>query len=165
MRNQFFEFLSRSGKLESELAALRQSAPDPACLGEESAAANFSPMASLWRSHFEDSAPVLKVLAHNIRRKRDRARRLRPSIVRSPTSIPPIPPSRRRSRTTCFRPIPATPNSSRASATLTPTAICSRSRALLGAHSAGRPGQSRRVPRRRHHLLGLLRFRQRSPPA
>ena len=63
MRNQFFEFLSRRGLLDSELGAIRQSAPDAASWEKNPAAANFIANADLWRSHFEDSAPILKSLA------------------------------------------------------------------------------------------------------
>ncbi|MGC2329804.1 MAG: hypothetical protein WA604_24050 [Candidatus Sulfotelmatobacter sp.] len=63
LRNQFFEFLSRSGKLDSELAALRQSAPDLANWEKNPAAADFLANASLWRSHYEESAPLLQSLA------------------------------------------------------------------------------------------------------
>ncbi len=61
--NEFFEFLSRSGKLESELSAVRQSAPDAASWEKNPAAAGFIAHADLWRSHFEQSAPLLKSLA------------------------------------------------------------------------------------------------------
>ena len=63
LRNQFFEFLSRTGKLESELGTLRQSAPDAASWESNPAAADFLAHADLWRSHFEESAPVLQSLA------------------------------------------------------------------------------------------------------
>jgi predicted Zn-dependent protease len=63
LRNQFFEYLSRTGKLESELDALRPSAPDAGSWDSNPAAANFVAHANLWRSHFEESAPVLKSLA------------------------------------------------------------------------------------------------------
>jgi cellulose synthase operon protein C len=63
LRNQFFEFLSRTGKLESELGTLRQNAPDAASWETNPAAADFLANANLWRSHFEESAPVLKALA------------------------------------------------------------------------------------------------------
>ena len=63
LRNQFFEFLSSSGKLDSELTALRQSAPDAASWQKNPAAADFIANADLWRSHFEESAPLLKSLA------------------------------------------------------------------------------------------------------
>jgi len=63
LRNQFFEFLSRTGKLEPELAAIRQSAPDSGVWQKNPAAATFLANGDLWRSHFEDSAPVLKTLA------------------------------------------------------------------------------------------------------
>ena len=63
LRNRFFEFLSARGKLESELAAIRQSAPDAASWDRNPAAADFLAYANLWRSHFEESAPVLNSLA------------------------------------------------------------------------------------------------------
>ena len=63
LRDEFFEFLSRSNKLESELAALRQTAPDAKAWESNPAAANFLANGELWRSHFEDSAPVLRSLA------------------------------------------------------------------------------------------------------
>lgn len=63
LRNQFFEFLSRTGKLEAEISAIRQSTPDAASWVKNPAAADFIAGADLWRSHFEDSAPVLKTLA------------------------------------------------------------------------------------------------------
>jgi predicted Zn-dependent protease len=63
LRSEFFEFLSRTGKLESELASLRQSAPDTASWESNPAAADFLAHANLWRSHFEESAPILRSLA------------------------------------------------------------------------------------------------------
>jgi predicted Zn-dependent protease len=63
LRNEFFEFLSRTGKLETELSTLRQNAPDTASWEGNPAAADFLANAYLWRSHFEESAPLLKSLA------------------------------------------------------------------------------------------------------
>jgi cellulose synthase operon protein C len=63
LRNRFFEFLSARGKLESELGAIRQNAPDAPSWENNPAAADFIAYANLWRSHFEESAPVLKSLA------------------------------------------------------------------------------------------------------
>ena len=63
LRNRFFEFLSARGKLDSELSAIRQTAPDAASWEKNPAAADFLANASLWRSHFEEGAPVLQVLA------------------------------------------------------------------------------------------------------
>jgi cellulose synthase operon protein C len=63
LRNRFFEFLASSGRLEPELSALRQSAPDGPSWEKNPAAADFLAYANLWRSHFEESAPVLKSLA------------------------------------------------------------------------------------------------------
>ncbi len=63
LRNRFFEFLSSTGKLEAELSAIRQSAPDAASWEKNPAAASFLASANLWRSHFEESAPPLQSLA------------------------------------------------------------------------------------------------------
>ena len=63
LRSRFFEFLSSSHKLDTELAALRESAPDATSWEKNPAAADFLANANLWRSHFEESAPVLKSLA------------------------------------------------------------------------------------------------------
>src|SRR5271157_721569 len=63
LRNQFFEFLSSRGTLEAELNTLRQIAPDAASWEKNPAAADFLAYANLWRSHFEESAPMLKSLA------------------------------------------------------------------------------------------------------
>ena len=63
LRNRFFEFLSSRGKLESELSAIHESAPDAASWEKNPAAADFLAYGNLWRSHFEDSAPLLKSLA------------------------------------------------------------------------------------------------------
>ena len=63
LRNRFFEFLSRSGQLQSELTAIHDSAPDPASWEKNPAAAEFAAYGNLWRSHFEESAPYLKSLA------------------------------------------------------------------------------------------------------
>jgi len=63
LRNVFFEYLSRQGRLEGELTALRQSAPDEKAWRSNPAAADFIANASLWQSHFEESAPPLKSLA------------------------------------------------------------------------------------------------------
>ena len=69
LRNEFFEHLSSNGKLEFELSVLRQAAP-PREKGtwedyvqKNPVAGQYIAQADLWRSHFEDSAPVLKALA------------------------------------------------------------------------------------------------------
>ena len=70
LRNEFFEYLSAKGELESELNALRpvtSQGPDQARWDEvvrsNPATGEFVAQAELWRSHFEDSAPVLRALA------------------------------------------------------------------------------------------------------
>ena len=69
LRNQFFEYLSRSRQLQSEVGGLRQNAtPSGNNQWQElarinPAAGEFLAQAELWQSHFEDSAPVLNALA------------------------------------------------------------------------------------------------------
>src|SRR5262249_36897629 len=63
LRDEFFEFLSRTGQLDSELSALRQSLLDVKSIEGNPAAANFLANGELWRSHFEQSAPLLRSLA------------------------------------------------------------------------------------------------------
>ena len=70
LRSEFFEFLSTKGELESELNSLR---PIPTQSPSQNqwdevvrtnpAVGEFVAQAELWRSHFEDSAPVLRALA------------------------------------------------------------------------------------------------------
>jgi len=70
LRSWFFEYLSTKGELESELNSLR---PVPTQSPSQNqwdevvrtnpAAGEFMAQAELWRSHFEDSAPVLRALA------------------------------------------------------------------------------------------------------
>ena len=69
LRNQYFELLSRSGRLDSELAALKQAEPTvQQGKWDELAATNplatrFVSEANLWRSHFEEAAPMMGALA------------------------------------------------------------------------------------------------------
>ena len=69
LRNEFFEYLSSSGKLEAELSTLRQASPPQdegtweTFVQKNPAAGQYVAQADLWRSHFEESAPVLKALA------------------------------------------------------------------------------------------------------
>jgi len=69
LRNQYFAYLSNSRQLEQELSALRKSAPSPDAQDwtefakTNPAAATELADAQIWRSHFEESAPVLKSLA------------------------------------------------------------------------------------------------------
>jgi tetratricopeptide (TPR) repeat protein len=63
LRNQFFDYLSRTGKLDSELAQLQQLVPVPAQQQQNPAATLELAEADLWQSHFEDSAPLLASLA------------------------------------------------------------------------------------------------------
>jgi predicted Zn-dependent protease len=69
LRNEFFEYLSASGNLEAEFRTLRQAAPPQDKVTWEEfvrknpAAGQYIAQANLWRSHFEESAPVLRALA------------------------------------------------------------------------------------------------------
>jgi len=54
LRNKFFEYLSRTGKLESELTAFARAHPIPR-VGKGSRCRRFLAYASLWRSHFEEA--------------------------------------------------------------------------------------------------------------
>jgi cellulose synthase operon protein C len=67
LRNQFFAYLSASGQLESDLQSLRQELQakgDAAGFVKENpAGGEYLAEANLWRSHYEESAPLLKELA------------------------------------------------------------------------------------------------------
>ena len=69
LRNQFFEFLSRTGRLEQELSSLKQieaSAQQEKWQDLASGnpvAARFIGEAGFWQSHFEQGAPVMGALA------------------------------------------------------------------------------------------------------
>src|SRR5215472_3986266 len=69
LRSQYFEYLSSNHQLEQELSSLRQSAPATGAAGwpdfvkKNPAAATELADAEIWRSHFEEGAPVLKGLA------------------------------------------------------------------------------------------------------
>src|SRR5260370_10857832 len=69
LRNRFFEFLTRTGRLEAEIKSLQQSTPAQGkgrwgeFVEQNPAAGQYLAQANLWRSHFEESAPVLQALA------------------------------------------------------------------------------------------------------
>src|SRR5262249_25596752 len=70
MRNMFFEYLSRTRRLEAELQQLnpqtaehREISPWPGMAKENPAAARFVAEAELWRSHFEEAALALGAVA------------------------------------------------------------------------------------------------------
>jgi cellulose synthase operon protein C len=56
LTRQFFEFLSRTGKLDAELAQIQPTPTNPAAQQEAAEA-------QLWRSHFEESAPLFADLS------------------------------------------------------------------------------------------------------
>ena len=61
LRNRFFQFLSSSGKLNSELREVESQANADGA--KNPAAETFVAYANLWRSHFEQGAPALQSLA------------------------------------------------------------------------------------------------------
>ncbi len=69
LRDEYFEYLSSTNQLETELSGMRQTAPATDNRGwaefvrSNPAAATELAEAEIWRSHFEESAPVLKSLA------------------------------------------------------------------------------------------------------
>jgi predicted Zn-dependent protease len=69
LRNRFFEFLTRTGRLDAELKSLRLGAPPEGkgpwgeFVEQNPAAGQYLAQANLWRSHFEESAPILQALA------------------------------------------------------------------------------------------------------
>jgi Tfp pilus assembly protein PilF len=72
LRSRFFEFLSRTGRLGAELASIEGSSTAAGeqrwhqLARENSAAAEFIGEARVWRSHFEEAAPVLLALATDL---------------------------------------------------------------------------------------------------
>ena len=69
LRNEYFEFVSSSGKLDAELSALQKNAPPQGkgtwqeFVQRNPAAGKYLAQANLWRSHFEEGAPILEALA------------------------------------------------------------------------------------------------------
>ncbi|MGA9057049.1 MAG: hypothetical protein WB763_11110 [Terriglobia bacterium] len=69
LRSEYFAYLSSKGRLDSELQAVRAANPQAGggkwneLTQANPAAAQFIAEAELWRSHFEDAAPVIKALA------------------------------------------------------------------------------------------------------
>jgi cellulose synthase operon protein C len=63
LREQFFDFLSRSGRLDAELAQLHTLTPDAREQKANPDATRELAEVEIWRSHFEESAPLLASLA------------------------------------------------------------------------------------------------------
>jgi Flp pilus assembly protein TadD len=69
LRDQYFEYLSRTGRLDQELAELQQAEASPQhgqcdeLAGSNPVAARFAGEAEFWASHFEEAAPVMYALA------------------------------------------------------------------------------------------------------
>ena len=63
LREQFFDYLSRSGKLDGELAQLHALTPGAAEQKANPDATRELAEVEIWRSHFEESAPLLGSLA------------------------------------------------------------------------------------------------------
>jgi len=68
LRDRFFEHLSASHTLDSELAAIQKSPPNPATQ-------QFIAEATAWKSHFEEAAPVMQSLAADFPSDAERAGR------------------------------------------------------------------------------------------
>ena len=71
LRSRFFEFLSRTGRLDAELASLESAAGAGdqrwhQLARDNAAAAEYIAEARVWRSHFEQAAPVLLALATDL---------------------------------------------------------------------------------------------------
>ena len=68
LRSEYFEFVTRTGRLEMELKTLHEAAPVNETgnwqefVDKNPAAGQYLAQAEIWRSHFEESAPVLKAL-------------------------------------------------------------------------------------------------------
>src|SRR5262249_13330997 len=62
LRNQFYEFLSRTRRLESELNAIRESTPDAGAWEKNPPSAEFIAYEIWWSFPFEEGAPALKSL-------------------------------------------------------------------------------------------------------
>ena len=69
LRDRYFEYLSRTGRLEQELAALQKSETAAQTVrwsdlaSSNPVAVRFIGEAGFWRSHFEEAAPVMNALA------------------------------------------------------------------------------------------------------
>ena len=67
LRNRFFSFLSRTGRLEAEYQKVRLDALSKGNMDQlvqqNPAVGEYLAQANLWRSHYEESAPLLKDLA------------------------------------------------------------------------------------------------------
>ena len=64
LRMRFFERLSRTGKLDAELTALRAANP-PASLNQNPAAARLLAEGEAWRGHYENAAPMFLAVETN----------------------------------------------------------------------------------------------------
>lgn len=64
LRNQFFDYLSRTNKLDAELTTLQHIVPTDSQQQQNPAATRELAEVNLWQSHFEQSAPLLGSLAH-----------------------------------------------------------------------------------------------------
>jgi predicted Zn-dependent protease len=69
LRDRFFEFLTRTKRLDAEIKSLQKGVPATGnggwtkFVGQNPAAGQYLAQAYLWRSHFEECAPVLQALA------------------------------------------------------------------------------------------------------
>ena len=90
LRSTFFEFLSRTGRLEARAGVDRVLRPPSAggqrwhqLARDNSAAAEYVAEARVWRSHFEEAAPVMLALATRLAGRRGGIPSALPAIHRS----------------------------------------------------------------------------------
>jgi cellulose synthase operon protein C len=65
LTNEFFDYLSSTGKLSGEIASLQQLIPTGTKPSQNPAAVRELAEADLWQSHYEESAPLLGALAND----------------------------------------------------------------------------------------------------
>ena len=96
LRDEFFEYLSRTGKLDAELAQLKSLTPDgPTSASANPAATRELAEADLWRSDFQASTPLMGALATLYPADPDLADRV-VSLYRSAAYLDPTPASTER---------------------------------------------------------------------
>ena len=165
LRDEFFEYLSMKGMLESELNSLR---PSVSVAGQAQwdelvranpAAGEFIAQAELWRSHFEASAPVLRSLAEQYPAEPETAHTAS-AVYRSLAYFEPadtaIAAKIEEQSVAGESRQPGNHVANRGHLCRS-RSVC-QSRALLGPDSPDCSGTIRRLPGGGHHLLGLLRL-------
>jgi hypothetical protein len=127
LRDQLFELLSSSGRLDAQLDALKQQSPEidkadwTALAQSNPAAERFWMESCLWQSRFEQATGAADALAAEYPADAAWGKQRPRSIARSPTSIWKIPTRRSQSRNACLTPSQTTWKPWRASGTSTRT--------------------------------------------